>query len=300
MPAFVVITGYLSRSYRGSPRQIKALVSGVLVPYLVFQVIVRVEPWLLFGEPLHLNIFTPAWSNWFLLALFAWRLMVPVLQWLRFPVLCSLIVVLLSVFAGGISQGLSGARILSYLPFFALGLAMTPARLEVFKRWARTAPARLIAGTYVLVVGILMYVLRDWVDSDWFMMSVLSAIDGDLSSTQHVLMRLVVLAFTTSMLVAILVLVPQRQLFFTHMGAATLTMYLLQEATLLIPRHYIAQWDGWSAPMAALLVIVGAGYALVLGTQPVQRITKWLVDPVGTFGWLRRLAFKESESVSKN
>jgi fucose 4-O-acetylase-like acetyltransferase len=132
------------------------------------------------------------------------------------------------------------------------------------------------------------------------MMSVLSAIDGDLSSTQHVLMRLVVLAFTTSMLVAILVLVPQRQLFFTHMGAATLTMYLLQEATLLIPRHYIAQWDGWSAPMAALLVIVGAGYALVLGTQPVQRITKWLVDPVGTFGWLRRLAFKESESVSKN
>lgn len=298
MPAFVVVTGYLSRSYSGSPRQVKALVSGVLVPYLVFQVIVRVEPWLLHEEPLHLNIFTPGWSAWFLLALFAWRLLVPVLKQLRFPVLTSVLIALASVLAGGISQGLSGARILSYLPFFALGLAMTPENLERFKKAARLRWVRLIALAYVVGVGVVMYLAGDQIKSNWFMMSVLSDIDGDLSSTQHVLFRIVVLAFTTSMLVAVLVLVPQREYFFTKMGAVTLTVYLLQSGTLLIPRHYLSAWDGWSATTVLLLMLVGVGYAFLLASRPVQYLTKWLVDPVGTFRWLGRLIFvKEPPSV---
>lgn len=296
MPAFVVVTGYLSRSYRGSPRQVRALVSGILVPYLVFQVIVRVEPWLLFGEPLHLNIFTPGWSAWFLLALFAWRLLVPVLQRLRFPVLASVLVVLASVLAGGLSQSLSAARTISYLPFFALGLAMTPENLERFKRVARLPLTRVVALVYVVAVGVLMYVFSAWVKSGWFMMSVLSAIEGDLSSTQHVLMRIAILAFTTSMTIAILILIPQREMFFSKMGAVTLTVCLLQSGTLLIPRHFLERWDGWSAPTVLLLMVVGVVYTFVLASRPVQYLTKWIVDPIGTFTWIRRLVFKPDET----
>lgn len=299
MPAFVVVTGYLSRSYRGSPRQVGALVSGILVPYLVFQVIVRVEPWLLFGEPLHLNIFTPGWSAWFLLALFAWRLLVPVLQRLRFPVLASVLVVLASVLAGGLSQSLSAARIVSYLPFFALGLAMTPENLARFKRVARSPWARAIALVYVVTVGVVMYMGGASIKSGWFMMSVLSAIEGDLSSTQHVLVRIAVLTFTTSMTIAILVLIPQRETFFTKMGAVTLTVYLLQSGTLLIPRHFLEQWDGWSAPTVLLLMVVGVGYTFVLASRPVQYLTKWVVDPVGTFAWIRRLVLRPDGSEAR-
>jgi len=298
MPAFVVITGYLSRSYRGTPKQIKALVSGVLVPYLVFQVIVRVEPWLFFDEPLHLNIFVPGWSNWFLLALFAWRLLVPVLQRLRYPVLSSVLIALASVLADGISQGLSGARILSYLPFFALGLALTPERVDAFKAMARRSWVRGIALIYVVAVGVVMYVAGDGIRRSWFMMSVLSAIEGDLSSTQHVVLRVCVMAFTTSMLTAILILIPQRRTFFSSMGAVTLTMYLLQEATLLVPRHFIAAWDGWTAPTVLLLMLGGVLYAFLLGSRPVQKVTAWLVDPIGTFGWLRRLVFAPDERTA--
>lgn len=298
MPAFVVITGYLSRSYRGTPNQIRSLVSGVLVPYLVFQVIVRVEPWLFFGEPLHLNFFVPAWSNWFLLALFAWRLLVPVLQKLRFALMFSVVIALLSVLYGGIDQGLSGARILSYLPFFVLGLSLTPDHLERFKRFARAPLARVGAAVYVIAVAVLIYVAGERVQRSWFMMSTMSAIDGDLSNFEHVVLRLAVMAFTTSMLTAVLILVPQRRLFFTYMGSATLTMYLLQEATLLIPRHYIAAWDGWTAPTVALLMLGGVVYALLLGTRPVQAATKWIVDPVGTFTWLRKLVFKPDEPAA--
>ena len=293
MPAFVVITGYLSRSYEGSPRQLRMLVSGVLVPYLVFQVIVRIEPWLFFGEPLNINIFVPAWSNWYLLAVFAWRLLIPVLRRLRFPVAASLIVVMLSLLDGGVNQSLSSARILSYLPFFVFGLMLTPARLEKFKSFARRLIVRAVALTYVVGVGIGMYLAGDRVRPSWFAMSVLSDVPGDLSSLQQIGLRVCVLAFVSSMLVAVMVLVPQRRLFFSFMGAATLTMYLLQEATLLIPRHFISQWTDWSAPAVLMLILAGAGYALLLGSRPVQFLTKWIVDPVGTFRWLQRLVYRQ-------
>lgn len=292
MPAFVVITGYLSRSYQGSPRQVKALISGVLVPYLVFQVIIRVEPWLLFGEPLHLNIFTPAWSNWYLLAVFAWRLLVPVIRWVRFPLLASVLIVLMSVIEGGVDQGLSSARILSYLPFFVLGLTLTPQRLEAFKRIARRWLVRAVAAAYTAAVGIGLYLAGPRVPAKWFAMSVVTDIPGGLGNLQHIALRLAVLAFTASMFAAVLVLIPQRSMFFSFMGAATLTMYLLQEATLLVPRHYIAAVDDWSAIGVATLVIIGIGYALLLGSRPVQAATRWLVDPLGVFESLRRVVLK--------
>lgn len=296
MPAFVIVTGYLSRSYRGTPGQISNLISSILVPYLVFQVIVRLEPWFLFGEPLHMNLFVPAWSSWFLLALFAWRLLVPVLQRLRFPVLWSVLIALASVLAGGIDQGLSGARIISYLPFFALGLALTPENLERFQRVAAALGVRLLAGGYLLAVGVLIYLLGDRLSSSLFAMSGLGAIPGDLSSTQHVLLRIVILAFTTSMSIAVLILVPQRKTFFTRLGAVTLTIYLLQSATLLIPRHFLGQWGGWSTQTVIVLMLAGLLFAFVLGSRPVQYITRPLVDPIGSFAWLRRLVLGRDEA----
>lgn len=295
MPAFVVLSGYLSRSYRGTSKQLYSLIAVLLVPYFVFQVILRVEPWLFQGEPLHLNLFVPAWSNWYLLALFAWRLMAPVVRILRFPVTISVLIALSSVLYDGINQGLSGARILSYLPFFVVGFTFTPERLEKFKALARHVVVRIGATAVLVGVGIFIYLKNDWVKRNWLMMSDLSSIEGDLSNWQHLFLRLCVIAFTFLMLTLVLIMVPQRELFFTSMGAVTLTMYLLQELTLMLIRPYIAAWDGWTAPMVMLLMIGGVGYALFLGTPLVQKATAWLVNPLGTFTWLRRMAVKEHQ-----
>ncbi|QNN81672.1 acyltransferase family protein [Brachybacterium sp. Z12] len=37
MAAFVIISGYLSRSYRNEPRQVKRLLTAMLVPYVIFR-----------------------------------------------------------------------------------------------------------------------------------------------------------------------------------------------------------------------------------------------------------------------
>lgn len=37
MPAFIVISGFFSRSFDGSPGKLKRLVTGIVVPYVVFE-----------------------------------------------------------------------------------------------------------------------------------------------------------------------------------------------------------------------------------------------------------------------
>ena len=38
MPAFILISGYFSRSYTGRPDQLRRLLTGIAVPYVVFEV----------------------------------------------------------------------------------------------------------------------------------------------------------------------------------------------------------------------------------------------------------------------
>src|SRR5699024_7327324 len=85
MPAFVMISGYLSRSYRNEPRQTGRLLSSLLVPYMIFQLIHACLRVLINGSDFNVNMFHPSWTLWFLLALFIWRLCTPLLKSLRYP-----------------------------------------------------------------------------------------------------------------------------------------------------------------------------------------------------------------------
>ncbi len=53
MPAFVIISGYFSRGFAGRPEQMRRLVSGVLVPYVVFEAAYSLLRRWAGGEPEH-------------------------------------------------------------------------------------------------------------------------------------------------------------------------------------------------------------------------------------------------------
>lgn len=95
MPAFIIISGFFSRSFDMRPDRLKRLVTGVLVPYVVFQ-----TAYLIFrryvghsGDPF--DLFSPWYLTWFLCALFVWRLTSPCGSWCatrcrsRWPSPCS-------------------------------------------------------------------------------------------------------------------------------------------------------------------------------------------------------------------
>ncbi len=286
MPAFVVLSGYLSRSFTATRKQCLSLITLLIAPYMVFQTIISIERWSM-GGAFSLNFFQPNWALWYLLALAAWRLMTPLLRVIPHPLVVSIVVSVLSVTYGGISQDLSGARILSFLPFFTLGLMTTPERLERFKEatsalWVRSLSAMLLVSTFIVT-----YFLRDWIARRWLYMSGRES-DFDMSNLELIILRCSVLLAAFVLTLAALTLIPRRHNLLTSLGAASLGVYLLHVAIVYPLKFTIGDWKGWSLFSVVGLIIAGIVLSLALASPPVQRATRWLLDPINLIGRLRR------------
>ena len=83
MPAFVLVTGYLSRSFTFTRRNLHKLVTTVVVPYLVFETLLALFRTVVGHENLGVLYLSPHWPMWYLSALFLWRLATPLLTRLR-------------------------------------------------------------------------------------------------------------------------------------------------------------------------------------------------------------------------
>ena len=142
VPAFVMVTGYLSRSFTWSRRHLSRLLTTVALPYLLFEGALAVFRTYVGGESLRPVFVDPHWPMWYLSFLFVWRLATPVLQRLPAPLPVAVAVCL----AGGATPGdtLDVARAMALLPFFALGLCAQPGHLELLRRPAAARAAALL------------------------------------------------------------------------------------------------------------------------------------------------------------
>ena len=77
LPAFVFVTGYLSRSFAYTPARMWQLVRTVVVPYLIFECLLALFRIHVGGEDLSRLFENPHWPMWYLAALFFWRLLTP-------------------------------------------------------------------------------------------------------------------------------------------------------------------------------------------------------------------------------
>ena len=82
MPAFAIISGYFSKS--GSPTRVQMarVITDILLPYVIFELLWTLTKWLVEGQA-DPNLTKPSWTLWFLLALGIFRLVLPYLALLR-------------------------------------------------------------------------------------------------------------------------------------------------------------------------------------------------------------------------
>ncbi|WP_306365947.1 acyltransferase family protein [Nocardiopsis sp. CC223A] len=275
MPAFIVISGYLSRSFDGSSNRVEKLVLTVAVPYLIFwtihQSIYAVERG---GPGDSLSLLKPTWTLWFLVALFLWRLSVPVWKRLRAPVLVAFAI---SLFAAttSLSDTLSLGRVVSFLPFFVLGLSL---RREHFlwldRLWLRLASLVVLGTTAALAVPI-----SDGLSSDWLFWRD-SLTDRDIDPLIPSLgIRLAFMGLALAMTVAFLALTPKRRTWFTALGSYTLYVYLGHSVVFILLKA--SPWYDAMDDMvgAAVTVALGLAVALLLCTPWVRAGMRWAVEP---------------------
>jgi fucose 4-O-acetylase-like acetyltransferase len=275
MPTFVMISGYLSKRFTLTDDKVVRLVGSTLAPYLIFQCAYSLFAWGVDGRAFQFDVLDPYYLTWFLLALFVWRLLTSVWRRLRFPLATAVLVCLLG-YMTDIGSTLDMYRILGLVPFYVLGLTLSPELLLFVRR-----PAMRIAGAVVLAAGFVLALLtHDHMNARWLNWDTSNAELGvdELTGT---VMRLALLLTATVLLMAFLAVVPSRRTWYSDLGTATLYGYLLHG---FLTRLFTFEgWHelGWFDTLPGIASVILACFAIVtlLSTKPVRRVTRWAVEP---------------------
>ncbi|MEV0972741.1 acyltransferase family protein [Microtetraspora glauca] len=278
MPLFIMVSGYLSGNFAFSPGKARKLISGLAVPYVIFEVAYSLPRFFLYGK-LEISLLDPYYLTWFLMALFLWRLSTPVWQQLRWPLAVAVGVSLLSG-TSALPDELSMNRTLGLLPFYVLGLMLRPRHLESLRRpWARACGALVLATGVGVALAVHRAVPTEWIR--WRHANTVIGVD-DLTGT---LIRLAMLATGALLVMAFLAVTPAGRTWFTGLGAATMYAYLLHGFVVKVTERYN---DVLVAPLGvAVMILFGVVLSAVLCTAPVRRLFRWAVEPDVSWAFTR-------------
>lgn len=276
IPAFVLVTGYLSRGFAWTGPRLWQLVRTVAVPYVLFEGAFGLFRIYVGGERLEDLFVDPHWPLWYLPALFLWRLVTPVFRALPGGLLLA---VVLSLAAGlWVADTLDLARVLGLLPFFVLGLKATPERLERLRsRRAQATAVAVLAG-----IAASTWFLDSWASTEWLYYRAMY-VELTTSDLQAAATRAGVMAIGCLGALAFLSLVPRANGWFSRMGSATLVVYLFHG--FFVKGAEFAGFQGWAARHEAwglvFTTVAGLCLALLLAARPVAARLTNVVDPFG-------------------
>lgn len=277
MPAFALISGYFSRSFDMGPGRLKRLLTGVVVPYIVFEVAYTLfYRWAQDDPGYPISLLDPWYVMWFLVALFVWRITTPLWLSLRHPVPVALAVSALGSLSPDTGGDLALQRVLAFLPFFVLGLTLRP---DHFAR-LRTRRARRIA----LPVGVgalcAAYVVAPWFNAEWFYHRK-SVADLDVPRWAGLLTTPALFALALVLTACFLAWVPGRRTWFTTLGAGTMYGYLLHGFIIKSSRFWGWYDHPWLHTPLGELTVTAAAVVMItlLCTDPVRRVLRCVVEP---------------------
>ncbi|MER7567412.1 acyltransferase family protein [Streptomyces sp. NPDC097941] len=277
MPAFIVVSGYFSRNFDASPGRLRRLVTGLVVPYVVFETAYTFfTRWTDRVPDRPVSLLDPLYLTWFLVALFVWRLTTPLWQRVRHPVPVALAVAMLATLTPSIGDDLDLQRVLQFLPYFVLGLTLKPEHFRLVRRRA----VRLLAGPVFAGALVAAYWVVPRMSAAWLYHRD-SAQELGAPAWSGPVMTSAAFGCSLVLVGCFLALVPGRRTWFTALGAGTLYGYLLHGFLVQGARSW-----GWYGPAwvhgplgAAAATLLAATAVTALCTPPVRRALRYVVEP---------------------
>lgn len=236
MPAFAIISGYFSKSDAPGSRQMARVITDIVLPYVIFEAFWTLTKWIVEGQA-NPNITKPSWTLWFLLALGIFRLILPYLALLRWPLLWTALISIGAGYLPNIDSTLSLSRTLGLLPFFALGWWLRDRDVIDRLHLLQDRPwwVGLASGALFALAGWAAWFFAD----QWRAMNLpewlfydenYSSIGGTEWWAGGVRMTLMAVALALS--TAFFALLPRRARWWTHFGKYTMYVYLLHSFVL--------------------------------------------------------------------
>ncbi|WP_167046391.1 acyltransferase family protein [Salinibacterium sp. ZJ454] len=284
MPAFAVISGYFSKPGPPTARQMKRVITDILLPYMIMEAIWSLVQFLVEGQG-NLNPTRPSWTLWFLLALGIFRLVLPYLALLRWPLLWAVIISVGVGYLENVDTTFSLSRALGILPFFVLGWKLN--EWGLVDRWRGLVRydwgVRAAATGVLLAFAIVLWVNIDlWREIDlrfWFFYDRSYNDLGDVAWWSG-LVRLALLGLAVVLSAAFFVLVPRRHTWMTGFGQATMYVYLLHSFVLYPIRETgVLRDEASSATWLLGMVLAGIAISIALSSPLVRRVFHPLIEP---------------------
>ncbi|MFD9864106.1 acyltransferase family protein [Streptomyces alboflavus] len=277
MPAFIVISGYFSKSFDAGPGRLRRLVTGIAVPYVLFEVAYTLFKQWADDDPTYpISLLDPWYLTWFLAALFIWRLTTPLWKVLRWPVPVALAVAALASVSPDIGDDLDLQRVLQFMPFFVLGLCLKPEHFRIVRR----REARVLAVPAFATALVFAYWAAPRLNAAWFYRRD-SAQELAAPGWTGPIMTLAMFGCSLLLVACFFAWVPGRRLWFTALGAGTLYGYLLHGFLAKGSRFWDWYEHDWiHQPLGAVMVtLVAATVVTLLCTPPVQRLFRFAMEP---------------------
>jgi fucose 4-O-acetylase-like acetyltransferase len=283
IPAFAMISGYFSKAGPPSSLRMKKILSDILLPYVIMQSIWTVVQYLVEGSA-SANLTAPHWTLWFLLALGLFRLILPYLVLLRWPLAWSILFSIGVGYLSNVGSTFSLSRAIGLLPFFLLGWQLQ--RWKLVERW------RVIERQAWLIRAIAVTIFVAWGCSIAFFIPLWRGLNvhwllyddpyAELGQNDWWagFVRLGFLGLAAVLSAAFLVLVPRSHTWMTELGQATMYIYLLHSFVLYpLLKSGILKQDPSPDWLLPGLVLAGLAISIALGSPLVRRVFRPLIEP---------------------
>ncbi|WP_082491950.1 acyltransferase family protein [Leifsonia sp. Root4] len=281
---FVTVSGYFAKSGTPNGRQMKRVFTDILLPYLIFETIWTVVRWVSGGE-FWLDYSSASWTLWFLLALAVWRIVLPYIVLLRWPLLISIALSIGAGYFANIDSLFALSRTLGFLPFFVFGWSLR--QWQVTGRWLSMSPSVIWRWRAVAIALFAALAVSVTLGIDaWRDMKLRRFLLYDESYTSIGYpewwaggIRLAVMLIAFALVIAFLMLMPRRTTWFTGLGAATMYIYLLHTFLLFPIREggVLAGPQPWWVLPAVIVFCIAV--SIVLSMPFIRRVFRPLVEP---------------------
>lgn len=266
MPAFAYFSGKVLRS----PQRAFGKAFSAIFPLYVGFSLIHFAVRRYFSGHWEWAMWVAPGLMWYLLALLVWRLMLPLWDKLRWPILTSIAVALCIPLTTRLGSTLALERIFVFAPFFLMGHYTTQDLVERIRR----VPAVLTVVPIVAIAGIAALAER----TGFIKMALLNGYTpyaGMAGSTwSEMAERILVIGTTLGALFVLWRLMPRRKVFWTHLGTYSLGIYTLHMSW----PYALQKWHphlGTDKLVIAAILLSPLVVAFFLASPPVRTVVGW-------------------------
>lgn len=284
MPAFIFVSGYLSKK----PQNVMKNVKNLMIPYVLgYTLTWYAQIWL--GNSVKYEILRPTGTvMWYLLALFIYRLTIEALGKVRFVVPLSIVFALWAGTRAEFSTFLSASRIVVFFPFFVAGYLWKSEYITAVRKFK--GKWVLIPISAVLLWGIPNYMITNNMAVSIFRGNHSYKICG-LTDLEGMIIRLLMYLVSFIIIYTLLALIPDIKLPTTYIGRHTMGIYFFHYPIMILMNGlYLLLIP----EMNSVWVLLGVSFVfvLILGSLPVDLLY------TGVLNLLTFILFKKEKTVT--